>query len=77
MTNWVEISSSVWNTNDNTSMVTTPKTLPINNSVFKPNDGRYQLWVIQSPREPYAVEYLVNQYGGLGTKLGTNMGSNR
>ena len=35
----------------------------------------YDLWQIQSARDPFAVQYLVNKYGGLGgTKLGTNLG---
>lgn len=29
---------------------------------------------ISSPRDPYAVEYLVNEYGGMSTRFGTNMG---
>lgn len=31
--------------------------------------------LIQSKREPYAVEYAYSKYGGLNTKLGVNWGS--
>lgn len=32
------------------------------------------IWSIPSFRRPYATEYLVTKYGGLETKLGTNLG---
>lgn len=35
----------------------------------------YNLLKINSDREPFAVQYLVNGYGGLNTRLGTSMGS--
>ncbi len=31
--------------------------------------------VIQSKREPYAIEYMYNGYGQLNTRLGTNLGT--
>jgi len=37
--------------------------------------GSYPIGVLQSAREPYGVEYLWNAYGGLESKLGTNLGA--
>lgn len=31
--------------------------------------------LIQSGRQPYAVEHAYTKYGGLGTRLGTNLGT--
>jgi len=36
---------------------------------------KYNLVKISSSRDPYAVQYLVNGYGSMSTRLGTNMGS--
>jgi hypothetical protein len=36
--------------------------------------GPYPLWKINSARKPFAVQYLVNPYGGLATKIGTELG---
>jgi len=33
------------------------------------------LWKIPSLRKPFAVEYLVNPYGGMQTRLGTDLGT--
>ena len=38
--------------------------------------GSYPIGLIQSAREPYAVEHMYTRYGGLSTRLGTNLGSN-
>ena len=38
-------------------------------------NGQYTLLKINSQREPYAVQYLVNKYGGMDTRLGTSLGS--
>ena len=58
----------------------TPQQIPfqktnIPNITQKNNKPIYDLWQIQSQREPYAVQYLVNQYGGLQTRVGTNYGT--
>ena len=37
-------------------------------------EAPYQLWRIQSNREPYASEFMVTPYGGMESKLGTNLG---
>ena len=37
--------------------------------------GSYPNGLIQSRREPYAVEWTTNPYGQLNTRLGTSMGS--
>jgi hypothetical protein len=36
--------------------------------------GEFPVGIIQSKREPYGVEYVFNGYGGLESKLGTNLG---
>jgi len=38
-------------------------------------NGQYPVGLIQSRREPYAIEHLYNPYGTLSTKLGTNLGT--
>jgi len=37
--------------------------------------GTNPVGVIQSKREPYAVEYMFTKYGQLNTGLGTNLGA--
>jgi hypothetical protein len=44
------------------------------NTVVPNKENNYELWKIQSQREPYAVDYLVNKYGGLQTRSGTMKG---
>lgn len=39
-------------------------------------DTYYPVGLIQSRREPYAVEEYWGQYGNLNSKLGTNLGTN-
>lgn len=41
-----------------------------------PNEhGKAPVGLIQSRREPYAVEWYYNPYGGLNSRLGTNLGA--
>jgi len=37
--------------------------------------GTYPDGILQSRREPFGVEYLYNPYGGLESRLGTNLGA--
>lgn len=37
--------------------------------------GNAPVGIIQSRREPYAVEWYKNPYGGLESRLGTNLGA--
>lgn len=37
--------------------------------------GNYPIGVIQSRREPYAVEYMYTRYGNLESRLGTGLGT--
>ncbi len=43
---------------------------------YNNNNNNYSLVQINS-REPYAAEYLYTKYGGLGSILGTNLGTTR
>ncbi len=38
-------------------------------------EGVYPNTLLQSRREPYAVEWVKNPYGALESRLGTNLGS--
>jgi hypothetical protein len=38
-------------------------------------NGKAPVGLIQSRREPYAVEWYPGEYGSLNSKLGTNMGA--
>jgi len=35
----------------------------------------YPVGLIQSKRQPFAVQHLTNEYGSLSSRLGTNIGS--
>jgi hypothetical protein len=53
------------------------KTLNVPNRDFTPNSkgtNHYELWRLQSFKDPYAAEHLVNQYGSLETRCGTQLG---
>jgi hypothetical protein len=63
----------IWNTNaDNNTHI---GVRPPNPSIiaYGNNTNNYSLVQIKS-REPYAAEYLYTKYGGLGSRVGTNMG---
>ena len=80
------VNSSKWNYKQTTTNQFQPVTIPqpsnYNSKPFaKPNiqlgktNPNFQLWKIQSAREPYAYQYMVNGYGGVNTRLGTSLGS--
>jgi hypothetical protein len=73
------ITSSVWNTSAASSSpngVLPPSPTTLLQSRPSTQNKFYQLWRIQSNREPYASEFMVTPYGGVETKLGTNLGTN-
>lgn len=71
-----------WNPNYNTQGVRPPYTnlseIKSAQNVFSINDTQipspYTLYQIQSYREPYRTELLINPYGQIQTKVGTNLG---
>ena len=83
------ITSSVWNTPAASSppngvLPPSPTTLRVDaiedrTTLLQPGrsarrEAQYQLWRIQSNREPYSSEYMVTPYGGMETRMGTNLG---
>jgi hypothetical protein len=69
--------NTTWDSNNlNYLGVKPPKNnlLPVN---FNSNIDKNKTPLIQisSFRKPYNVQYLINKYGGLKTKLGTNLGN--
>ena len=74
------ITSSVWNT-PAASLPPNGVLPPSPTTLFQPRpynstrrEAPYDLWRIQSNREPYASEFMVTPYGGMESKLGTNLG---
>ena len=72
------ITSSVWNT-PAASSPPTGVLPPSPTTLLQPGrstrrEAQYQLWRIQSNREPYSSEYMVTPYGGMETRMGTNLG---
>ena len=72
------ITSSVWNTPAASSppngvLPPSPTTL-LQPGRSARREAQYQLWRIQSNREPYSSEYMVTPYGGMETRMGTNLG---
>lgn len=77
----------VWNTKLATSQANDvlppqPSVLQASNAPFTNNPinprwglGPYPLWKIDSNRQPFATQYMINRYHGLQTGLGTNIGS--
>ena len=55
--------------NENYSTQSSKLLIPL----IEKNENNTSLIKINSNREPFAYQYLINKYGGLGTKLGTNL----
>ncbi len=71
------ITSSVWNTSAKSLygvMPPSPTTIIQPKPNIQPENPQYQLLRIQSNREPYATEFMITPYGGMESKLGTNIG---